>query len=337
MQSNPRRALHSGIIHTAGTVELGYAVYAVDGTHVGATLSQKVAIKITQKSRAGMAKREAELLAALSGSGSTTDAPKGGGEGGGGGAHPNVIKLLNCYTHKKKLYSVFEFCAGGDLMDWVFNTDRLEEAAAQLVARDLMAAVDFIHSKQVAHRDIKGENILCTGDFRKGTLVCKLADFGAATSFCTGQLFSQRIGSTSYIAPEVRSLPRILHPKYAVFSIRRSARAESSLGFSTYIFVVFVFVFNSFKEEEGRRGIDSCYRVSESPAQENRRHHLMLIRVQFHTMTLFIHPKQTNKQRQRMIPGGKAKVLPCSGRHLVCGCHHLCFAGRISAIPCAVS
>jgi serine/threonine protein kinase len=31
----------------------------------------------------------------------------------------------------------------------------------------------------------------------------KLADFGAATYFEIGQVFSERIGSTSYIAPEV--------------------------------------------------------------------------------------------------------------------------------------
>ena len=45
--------------------------------------------------------------------------------------------------------------------------------------------------------------MLCTGHFAHGTLRCKLADFGAATHYTPGQLFSERIGSTCYIAPEV--------------------------------------------------------------------------------------------------------------------------------------
>ena len=73
----------------------------------------------------------------------------------------------------------------------------------QLVARDLLAAVAHIHSFDVAHRDIKGENVLCTGHFAAGTLRCRLADFGAATHYQKAQLFSERIGSTCYIAPEV--------------------------------------------------------------------------------------------------------------------------------------
>lgn len=149
---------------------------------VNSTLN--VAVKITKKSHAAMAKREAELLVMV-------------------GPHPNVIKLLDCYTHKSRMHSVFEYCGRGDLMDLVFEFDRLEEAVVQLVARDLLAAVAHIHSFDVAHRDIKGENVLCTGHFAAGTLRCRLADFGAATHYQKAQLFSERIGSTCYIAPEV--------------------------------------------------------------------------------------------------------------------------------------
>jgi hypothetical protein len=34
------------------------------------------------------------------------------------------------------------------------------------------------------------------------TFLCKLGDFGAATAYTPGELFSERIGSTCYIAPE---------------------------------------------------------------------------------------------------------------------------------------
>ena len=39
-----------------------------------------------------------------------------------------------------------------------------------------------MHGRNIAHRDIKPENVLYTGSHEAGTIKCKLADFGTATS-----------------------------------------------------------------------------------------------------------------------------------------------------------
>lgn len=51
---------------------------------------------------------------------------------------------------------------------------------------------------------MKGENVLYTGDLEHSNIVCKLADFGAATYFPQkSTVFTEKIGSSCYVAPEV--------------------------------------------------------------------------------------------------------------------------------------
>lgn len=78
-------------------------------------------------------------------------------------------------------------------MDLLHTEERLSEADAVTVARSIVTAVEFCHSRNISHRDIKGDNIL----FRKdefGRLECKLADFGGATYFEKyDQVFSEKV------------------------------------------------------------------------------------------------------------------------------------------------
>lgn len=51
----------------------------------------------------------------------------------------------------------------------------LNESTIQNIARQLVAALNYLHMNRVIHRDMKPQNILLTGD---GTV--KLCDFGFA-------------------------------------------------------------------------------------------------------------------------------------------------------------
>jgi len=62
----------------------------------------------------------------------------------------------------------------------------------------VVAAIDFLHTRSILHRDIKDENIIIDHRFS-----CKLIDFGSAVFFKPGQRFHTFYGTVEYCSPEV--------------------------------------------------------------------------------------------------------------------------------------
>lgn len=62
----------------------------------------------------------------------------------------------------------------------------------------LVAAVVYLRSESILHRDIKDENIVIAEDFS-----IKLIDFGSAAYLERGKLFYTFCGTIEYCAPEV--------------------------------------------------------------------------------------------------------------------------------------
>lgn len=72
---------------------------------------------------------------------------------------------------------------------------------AQKYFRQLISAVEYLHSRGVAHRDLKPENLLLDKNDN-----LKVSDFGLATVFRVRGLERQlntRCGTMPYVAPEV--------------------------------------------------------------------------------------------------------------------------------------
>ena len=65
----------------------------------------------------------------------------------------------------------------------------------------MAAALYYLHSYGIAHRDIKLENILMTDDTDKAEL--KLVDFGLSKIFGPNETSKDPFGTLSYVAPEV--------------------------------------------------------------------------------------------------------------------------------------
>jgi maternal embryonic leucine zipper kinase len=53
-----------------------------------------------------------------------------------------------------------EYASGGELFDYIVNRSRLTEREASNFYRQIVAGIDFLHSKGIAHRDLKPENLL---------------------------------------------------------------------------------------------------------------------------------------------------------------------------------
>lgn len=95
-----------------------------------------------------------------------------------------------------------EYAHCGSLLDLMSTKHALSEKEACNFFRQLLNALDFCHSKYVAHRDLKLENLLL---FRGNCL--KIGDFGFARHFDmedSSTTFSMTFcGSNAYISPEI--------------------------------------------------------------------------------------------------------------------------------------
>ncbi|VDL78314.1 unnamed protein product [Nippostrongylus brasiliensis] len=113
-------------------------------------------------------------------------------------AHENVVTIHDIYENTfdgvKCLLMVVEFLEGGDLL-------KVGE-----IIKQIGAAVQHLHDMNIAHRDIKLENILCssTGD----DCVYKLGDYGFAKRPERNVLMESPCCTPFYAPPEVLSRER---------------------------------------------------------------------------------------------------------------------------------
>ena len=70
------------------------------------------------------------------------------------------------------MYAVYEVALGGELFQFV-ALGPLPENMVRMFFKQLMTAIEYIHSQGVYHRDLKLENILLNGN-----LELMIADFG---------------------------------------------------------------------------------------------------------------------------------------------------------------
>jgi calcium-dependent protein kinase len=69
--------------------------------------------------------------------------------------HPNIVEVYEVYDNADYFYIVMEFMAGGELYDKK-NLHRCQsEAQICQIVRTITDALDFCHSKNIVHRDIK--------------------------------------------------------------------------------------------------------------------------------------------------------------------------------------
>uniref|UniRef100_A0AAQ5X1H3 non-specific serine/threonine protein kinase n=1 Tax=Amphiprion ocellaris TaxID=80972 RepID=A0AAQ5X1H3_AMPOC len=114
--------------------------------------------------------------------------------------HRYIVKLLDAFYHDNKLWIMIEFCPGGAVDATMLELDRgLTEPQIKVVCRQMLEALDYLHSMKIIHRDLKAGNILLMLD---GDI--KLADFGvSAKNTKTLQRRDSFIGTPYWMAPEV--------------------------------------------------------------------------------------------------------------------------------------
>lgn len=87
--------------------------------------------------------------------------------------HPNIVQYLGSNSDEEHLNIFLEYVAGGSVATMLVNYGSLPEPLCANFVRQILQGLNYLHSKDIIHRDIKGANILVDN---KGTV--KISDFG---------------------------------------------------------------------------------------------------------------------------------------------------------------
>lgn len=115
--------------------------------------------------------------------------------------HPNIVRLYGLYEDRNCLYGVMEKLDGGEFFPHVAQLPTFTELDAANICKQMLEAVQYIHSQGIVHRDIKGENFLFTDKGKNATL--KMIDFGIADRFQEDKPLTEQCGTLHYLAPEL--------------------------------------------------------------------------------------------------------------------------------------
>ncbi|KAI8961790.1 Pkinase-domain-containing protein [Daldinia sp. FL1419] len=113
--------------------------------------------------------------------------------------HPNIVKLYDIWENRSEIYLVLEYVEQGDLYSYLARAGPLAEDETMYFFRQILDALEYVHSFNICHRDLKPENILLTKDYR-----IKITDFGmSAMHQGPNHLLKTACGSPHYAAPEL--------------------------------------------------------------------------------------------------------------------------------------
>jgi len=128
--------------------------------------------------------------------------------------HPNVLQLKEVLYDTSVKFSngsqeiikcsILEYAENGTLSRLVRKNGVLDECSSCFIFNQILSAIKYMHELNIAHCDIKPQNILLDKFFN-----AKVSDFGVSTIITTenGKI-NTRKGTKGYMAPELLPLQR---------------------------------------------------------------------------------------------------------------------------------
>jgi len=111
-------------------------------------------------------------------------------------AHGNIIAPRRAVHRKGRTELEMEYAPGGNLGEYMAARRGLSEPEARAIFAQIVEGVGYLHGKNIAHRDLKLENVVL--DARGAAKIC---DFGAAREGADTITRSVQ-GTPAYMAPE---------------------------------------------------------------------------------------------------------------------------------------
>ena len=119
--------------------------------------------------------------------------------------HQNIVRYLGTkfvQNPTPQFCILLEYVPGGSIASMLKQFGRFTEKIVREYTRQILNGLEYLHSNNIIHRDIKGANLLVT---EQG--IVKLADFGCSVKFDGMDSLRQRgkeklLGSVPWMAPE---------------------------------------------------------------------------------------------------------------------------------------
>lgn len=128
--------------------------------------------------------------------------------------HENIVQFIGASLDAREILAppdakpppgqpfwaiITEFMSGGTLKEYINTRRRLPLKDALSFALDVARGIEYLHSKDIVHRDLKSENLLM--DHKKRV---KIADFGVARTEAKNPVdMTCETGTVRWMAPEV--------------------------------------------------------------------------------------------------------------------------------------
>ena len=93
--------------------------------------------------------------------------------------HPNIVRIFDLFEENDTAYYVMEYIDGESLGDMVKRRGGISEAEALGYVKDVASALEYIHSKNINHLDIKPGNLMKGNE--DGRII--VIDFGVAKQY----------------------------------------------------------------------------------------------------------------------------------------------------------
>mmetsp|Transcript_22409 Transcript_22409/g.42275 ORF Transcript_22409/g.42275 Transcript_22409/m.42275 type:complete len:583 (+) Transcript_22409:46-1794(+) len=116
--------------------------------------------------------------------------------------HPNICRLLHAYEGKRHVWLVMEMCSC-ELYSRLCECKVYCEDDAADVMRQMLQAINYLHSHNIVHRDLKLENWMYGAPTCQDQDRLKLIDFGFSEIVAEDALLEMPCGTLHYTSPEV--------------------------------------------------------------------------------------------------------------------------------------
>jgi len=113
--------------------------------------------------------------------------------------HKHICEYKHFFEDKNNCYILLELCHNQSMNELIKRRKRLTEPEVKYYLSQLLQSIQFMHEKNVIHRDLKLGNL-----FLDKHLKIKVGDFGLASKLSASDEKRKTIcGTPNYIAPEV--------------------------------------------------------------------------------------------------------------------------------------
>ena len=117
-------------------------------------------------------------------------------------SHPNIIKYYSSFLENESLCIIMEYAELGDLYTLIKHYKKhqkfFDEIILWRVAFEVLNGLEYLHSNNIIHRDIKCLNLFLSKDHH-----VKIGDLGVSTITSLGAMQCTRVGTPLYLSPEL--------------------------------------------------------------------------------------------------------------------------------------